>query len=70
MVPTDGINSLRRNLTTGPNTPTNYAGGTGSVDASGPAALPTLNEWGMALAVGLLLVAGAGVLLRSHAKAA
>lgn len=32
-VPTDGVSSLHRDGTTGPNTPTNYAGETGTVDA-------------------------------------
>jgi hypothetical protein len=35
-VPTDCVHSLNRNHTTGLNTPTNYAGATGSVDACPP----------------------------------
>lgn len=35
-VPIDGVTSLNRNLTTGPNSPTNYAGVTGFVTAPGP----------------------------------
>ncbi|HEY8154225.1 MAG TPA: IPTL-CTERM sorting domain-containing protein [Myxococcota bacterium] len=69
-VPTNGILSLNRNLTTGTNSPTNYAGTSGSVDASTPAPLPALNEWGMGLAAGLLLLAGAAVVLRSRARTA
>jgi hypothetical protein len=41
LLPTDGVNSLNRDLTTGPNSPTNYAGHTGSVNANpGPPAVP------------------------------
>lgn len=34
VLPVDGINALRKNLTTGVNSPTNFAGQTGSVDTS------------------------------------
>jgi hypothetical protein len=37
-LPTDGVNSLNANLTTGPNSPRNYAGGTGQIDATPPPA--------------------------------
>ena len=68
-VPTNGHLSLKRNLTTGPNSPTNYAGVTGNVDASGPAPLPALSTLGMALVAALLLVAGAAVALRTRPRA-
>jgi hypothetical protein len=68
--PINGILSLNRDLTTGTNSPTNYAGATGSVNASGPAPLPALNEWGMLLVVAVLLLAGGAVVLRSRARAA
>lgn len=35
-LPTDGVTSLNFDLTTGVNSPTNYAGDTGSIDVSGP----------------------------------
>jgi len=40
VLPTDGINSLNADLTTGMNSPTNYADESGSVDASPAAACP------------------------------
>jgi hypothetical protein len=54
-VPTDGTTSLNGDLSTGLNSPTNYAGVSGSVDAS-PAAVPLLSEQGF-LVLGLLLAA-------------
>ena len=56
-LPTDGYNSLNRDLTTGPNTPTNFAGETGTVNAcpadidhdgfvSTPDLLALLAAWG------------------------
>jgi serralysin len=47
VLPTDGVTSLNRNLTTGTNSPTNFAGQTGSVTVPEPAI------------AGLLLLAGA-----------
>jgi len=41
VLPTDGVRSLNRNLTTGTNSPTNYAGQTGTVNAApAPPAVP------------------------------
>jgi hypothetical protein len=66
-VPTDGTTSLNADLTTGLNSPTNYAGVSGSVDASPPAAVPMLSGQGLLL-LGLLLAAiGARVLVPSRA---
>lgn len=67
VVPTDGINSLKRNGTVSPNDPTNYAGATGSVDASG-GEIPTVSEWGLAGLAGLLLVVGTVIVRRRVAK--
>jgi hypothetical protein len=65
-VPTDGTTSLNGDLTTGLNSPTNYAGVSGSVDAS-PAEVPMLSEQGL-LVLGLLLAAiGTRVLVASRA---
>ena len=69
-VPTNGHLSLKRDLTTGLNSPTNYAGVSHAVDASGPAPVPALNTLGMALVAGLLLVGGAALVLRSRPRAA
>ena len=55
VVPTDGVNSLNRNLTTGANSPTNYAGATGSVNAS--PAVPSTSRGAM-LALAALLLGG------------
>lgn len=44
VLPTDGVTSLNFDLTTGTNSPTNYAGGTGSVDASGPPTCTGVND--------------------------
>jgi len=52
MVPTDGVMSLNRDGSTGINSPTNYAGDTGSVEVVGP--VPATSTWGMlVLALGL-----------------
>jgi len=61
-VPTDGVNSLRRNGTIGPNSPTNYAGVTGSVQAS--AAVPAMGTRSVIALVVLSLLALSAVLLR------
>lgn len=63
-VPTDGTTSRNRNGTTGLNSPTNYAGVTGSVDAS--SFVPTLSEWGFILFALLLATAGARFVLGSR----
>ena len=69
-LPTDGINSLNRDLSTGVNSPKNYAGQSGSVDASPPSGLPTLTQWGtIAIAALLLLVGAALALERGRARA-
>lgn len=57
-VPTDGVTSLNRNQTTGVNSPTNYAGTTGSVNAS-PSSIPAFSAWGF-VAV-LVLLSGVGM---------
>ena len=58
-LPTDGVTSLNQDLSTGVNSPTNFAGETGSVDASPN--VPTLSQWGVA--VMLLLMAAAGTVI-------
>ena len=56
VLPTDGTTSLNFDLTTGVNSPTNYAGVSGSGDASaGASAIPVLSEWGLILFSLLLL---------------
>lgn len=56
VLPTDGTTSLNSNLTTGVNSPTNYAGASGSV-GGGSSEIPVLSEWGLILFALLLLAA-------------
>lgn len=58
LVPTDGIHSLGFDLSTGVNSPTNYAGQTGSVDASGGSMVPAASTWGLIALSGLILCVG------------
>ncbi len=67
-MPTDGILSLRRNGTTGVNTPTNFAGTPGQVNLA--AVVPMLPSWGIALLVGAMLLAASGLLRRRSAPIA
>jgi hypothetical protein len=63
-VPTNGVDSLNRTGTAvRPASPTNYAGETGP-------AVPALEGLGVGLVIGLLILAGVAVALRSRAKAA
>jgi hypothetical protein len=66
-LPTDGILSLNRNGTTGTNSPTNYAGQSGSVDASPN--VPAASTWGL-IAMLVLLAAGGAALITRRAKPA
>ena len=65
-LPVDGIDSLSFDLSTGTNSPTNFAGDSGSVIASDP--VPSVSEWGMVALALLMLVAGSVVLTRSRAS--
>ncbi len=58
-LPVDGVNSLSQSGTVAINSPTNYAGQTGSVDAGGAVPLPA---WSYAAFAGLLLLFGAWML--------
>jgi len=69
-VPTNGIDSQNRIGGVLPNSPTNYAGVSGSVDASAGPSVPALSEWGIGLAAGLVLLVGTALVLRSRARAA
>jgi hypothetical protein len=63
-VPTDGIMSLDRLAGIGPNTPTNYAGDTATVDASPPPLPSTLPAASPIAIVSLMaLLGGAGLLV-------
>jgi hypothetical protein len=62
-MPTDGVHSLERDLSTPVNSPTNFAGDTGSVVVpDGP--IPATPHWGIWLAALLVLAAGGWALLR------
>lgn len=64
-VPTDGVNALRRDGSSAVNSPTNFAGQSGSVNLV--AAVPSTTAWAIALAVGVILVASSGLLRRRPA---
>ena len=65
-LPTDGIRSLTFDGTTGVNSPTNYAGETGSVDASGdvsgPTSIPAASSWGLAI-MGIMITIAATLMM-------
>jgi len=67
-VPTNGVLSLLRNGSTATNTPKNFAGTQGSVNAGGPPPVPSIAAWGLVLLVGAMLVVASGVLRRSAAS--
>jgi hypothetical protein len=67
-VPTDGTHALKRDGTTVVNSPTNFAGQSGSVNTNTP--VPMVQTWGLLLLVGLLLLATSGILRRREATAA
>lgn len=66
MLPTDGINSLNFDLSTGTNSPTNFAGDSGSVLATDP--VPSVSTWGLVTLALMMLVAGSIVLARNRAS--
>jgi hypothetical protein len=64
-LPLDGIKSLDRSGSTGQNSPMNFAGESGSVDAR-ERPLPMASEWGLLIMTALLLAGGAGVIWRQQ----
>lgn len=65
-LPTDGVTSINRNGVTGVNSPTNFAGQTGSITPTppfpppplpGPSAIPVLSDWGLGVLTIALLAA-------------
>lgn len=55
-VPTDGVNSLHRATGVGTNSPTNFAGTSGSIDVSGGGnAVPGLGGWALVALSGFVL---------------
>lgn len=66
-VPTNGTNSLDRLSGVGPNSPTNYAGATGSVNASPPpAAVPSMSQPAIWMVIALMLASSLAVILRKR----
>ena len=63
-LPTDGINSLNFDLSTGVNSPTNFSGDSGSISA--PVAVPSVSGWGLVALVLMVLTAGSVVLTRAR----
>ena len=61
-VPTDGVHSLMRDGSTAVNSPTNFAGTSGSVNLAAP--VPALQTWGLFALVGAMLLAASGLLKR------
>lgn len=64
-VPTDGVNSLQRSGAVGPNTPTNYAGVTGTVHAV--AVVPAMGTRSVIVLAVLSVLALAAILMRRSA---
>ena len=66
-LPLDGTTSLNVGGTTGVNSPTNYAGQSGSVVAGIPLeAIPTVSEWGFVAMTLLMLTMGSILFMRRH----
>lgn len=64
-VPINGVDSLDRTSGVGRNSPTNFAGASGSVNASGiPAAAPVTTIFGVIVLVGIILLMTSGMLRR------
>ena len=61
-LPIDGITSLNFDGTTGVNSPTNYAGETGSVDVSVPPDVPATSSWGLAI-MGIMITIAATLIV-------
>ncbi len=68
-LPTDGVHSMSRNLTARLNSPTNFAGETGSVNASGDP-VPSVTSWGLTATVLLVMLAGTILLRRRRGRTA
>ena len=67
-VPTDGVHSLLRDGSTPVNSPTNFAGNSGSVNLAAP--VPALQTWGLLVLVGAMLFAASGLWKRRSPVAA
>ena len=61
VLPIHGVTSLLFFFATGPNSPTNYAGETGSVDAGSPP-IPATSSWGLVI-MGIMMAIAATILM-------
>jgi hypothetical protein len=61
-VPTDGVLALQRNGSSANNSPTNFAGASGSISLA--AAVPAVTLWGIAGLIGAVLLFASGLLRR------
>lgn len=64
-LPTDGVNSLTDGAGTGPNSPTNYAGDSGSIDVS-EGDVPAASTWGLTAMALAILTAGSLLTIRAR----
>lgn len=64
-LPIDGVHSLNFDLSTGINSPTNFAGETGSVNAP---AIPAVSMWGMLALALSVLAAGSVIQMRGRVR--
>jgi hypothetical protein len=64
-LPLDGVTSLNQDLSTGPNSPTNFFNQSGHVQVAvgPPAPVPAVPGWGLGVFASLVMVAGAWVLV-------
>jgi hypothetical protein len=67
-VPTDGVNALQRNGSSAVNSPTNFAGQSGSVNLG--VQVPAMSTWAIFLAVGIVLLLASGLLRRRETAVA
>jgi hypothetical protein len=67
-VPTNGTDSLDRFLGVGANSPTNYLGTTGSVDASGAPGVPALASPALIALAGLLVLGSVWAAVRTRSR--
>jgi hypothetical protein len=70
-IPTNGVDSFNDGGIIATNSPTNYAGQSGSVDASGPPIVPSASSGALLIGLGLLMAGGVVALLwRGESKPA
>jgi hypothetical protein len=62
-IPTNGLQSLSKGGVIAANSPTNYAGQFGSVDASGPPIVPSASSGALLIGLGVLMAAGVVALM-------